>query len=322
MEILAFLIGLGLAGYFYLKWYNLKKEKQEIIVLNDKKRLENKELENNYIHLKKLYQEQEQQYTNILNKVEALTKEAYEKANRDATEKMKYRLLTLEKIYSDKTQELDQNYQNYYNQLESEYCEVLADLASYSASKTKAAQEINEQLNELKAKQDAYINEKLRQDAIKEQEAYYKMALPQIYTKDIKIIREELQPLIFNKEMVDKLIWEAYYKTEYDKLMSRLFSDNNKHCGIYKITCLSSDKAYIGQSVDIKERFKQHIKSGLNHVPSSNKLYSEMQKYGCENFTFEILEEVSRNKLNERESYWIDFYKTKEYGLNTTRGNN
>ena len=103
--------------------------------------------------------------------------------------------------------------------------------------------------------------------------------------------------------------------------MSRLFTDNNKHCGIYKITCLSSDKAYIGQSVDIKERFKQHIKSGLSYTPSSNKLYAEMQKYGCENFIFEILEEVSRSKLNEREAYWIDFYKTKEYGLNTTRGN-
>ena len=35
---------------------------------------------------------------------------------------------------------------------------------------------------------------------------------------------------------------------------------------------------------------------------------------------FEILEEVSRDKLNERETYWIDFYRTKDYGLNTTRG--
>ena len=71
---------------------------------------------------------------------------------------------------------------------------------------------------------------------------------------------------------------------------------------------------------DIKERFKQHVKSGLSYAPSSNKLYTEMQNYGCENFMFEILEEVSRDKLNERETYWIDFYRTKDYGLNTTRG--
>lgn len=45
-----------------------------------------------------------------------------------------------------------------------------------------------------------------------------------------------------------------------------------------------------------------------------------MKKDGVENFTFEILEEVPRASLNEREIYWIEFYKTKEYGLNDTKG--
>ena len=53
MEIFGFLVGLGLAGYFYFKWYNLKKEKQEIITLNEKKRLENQELEENQKNSKK-----------------------------------------------------------------------------------------------------------------------------------------------------------------------------------------------------------------------------------------------------------------------------
>ena len=127
--------------------------------------------------------------------------------------------------------------------------------------------------------------------------------------------------MLNNKDCVDKIIWENYFKKEYDKLMSRLFKDNLKHCGIYKITCIPTEKIYIGQSVDIKTRFKDHIKAGLSHSPASNKLYSEMQKQGCENFTFEILEEVPRDKLNERESYWINFYRTKEYGLNGTKGN-
>ena len=45
-----------------------------------------------------------------------------------------------------------------------------------------------------------------------------------------------------------------------------------------------------------------------------------MKKYGPENFTFEVLEIVDRTKLNEREVYWIDFYKTKDYGMNGTKG--
>ena len=77
---------------------------------------------------------------------------------------------------------------------------------------------------------------------------------------------------------------------------------------------------YVGQSVDIKTRWTQHIKAGLAFAPASNALYRAMQEYGVQNFTFEILEEVPPLKLNERESYYIDFYKTRDIGLNNTRG--
>ena len=269
-------------------------------------------------------QSEEEQYNQIIERLGILTDEIYEKAEKDANEKMQFRIKELEQSFSNRSQQLDEQYRARYeelrNELEAQYNEVLEDLSSLTVAKTEEAKQINDELDELKAKQTAYINEKLRQEELRSQQNFYRMALPQTSINDIKLIREDLQPLLFNKEAVDKLIWEAYYKTEYDKLMSRLFKDNNKHCGIYKITCLSTDKAYIGQSVDIKERFKQHVKSGLSYAPSSNKLYTEMQNYGCENFMFEILEEVSRDKLNERETYWIDFYRTKDYGLNTTRG--
>ena len=41
---------------------------------------------------------------------------------------------------------------------------------------------------------------------------------------------------------------------------------------------------------------------------------------GCENFTFELLEVVPKDKLRERESYYIDFYDSKTYGLNSVTG--
>lgn len=102
--------------------------------------------------------------------------------------------------------------------------------------------------------------------------------------------------------------------------MPHLFKSNEKICGIYKITCINNDKSYIGQSVDIKTRFKDHIKSALEFGTKTNKLYSLMSTVGPENFTFEIIEEVPRAQLNERETYWIDMYQTKEYGLNKTAG--
>jgi len=76
----------------------------------------------------------------------------------------------------------------------------------------------------------------------------------------------------------------------------------------------------VGQAVDIGERFKQHIKCGLGIDTPANKLYAAMEKYGVENFTFEILETCARDKLNERERYYIDLYKTQEWGWNQTKG--
>ena len=40
-----------------------------------------------------------------------------------------------------------------------------------------------------------------------------------------------------------------------------------------------------------------------------------MAKFGVENFTFQVIEEITdRNLLDEREDYWQDFYKAKEFG--------
>ena len=41
---------------------------------------------------------------------------------------------------------------------------------------------------------------------------------------------------------------------------------------------------------------------------------------GVENFSFEVIEECGRESLNDREIYWIDFYHSREYGYNMTRG--
>jgi hypothetical protein len=67
--------------------------------------------------------------------------------------------------------------------------------------------------------------------------------------------------------------------------------------------------------VDIAERWKQHIKRGIGaEAPTRNKLYPAMLAIGVENFTFEIIEECDRSLLNEREQYWQNCLKAKEYG--------
>lgn len=87
--------------------------------------------------------------------------------------------------------------------------------------------------------------------------------------------------------------------------------------GIYKITNKITKKSYIGQSVDIKKRWEQHLK---NIGSNKNPMYIDFKKYGTENFLFEIIEECSEEELNEKEMYWIKYFNTYNVGYNLTIG--
>ena len=62
---------------------------------------------------------------------------------------------------------------------------------------------------------------------------------------------------------------------------------------IYKITNKINNKCYIGSSIRVEKRWKEHINASKNpNNPQYNyPLYSAFRKYGIENFTFEILKD-------------------------------
>lgn len=80
--------------------------------------------------------------------------------------------------------------------------------------------------------------------------------------------------------------------------------------GIYKITS-PSNKIYIGQSINIEDRWKKYQKYPES-IKNQTKLYNSIIKYGSENHIFEIIEECEESKLLERETYWKNFYKVLE----------
>lgn len=92
--------------------------------------------------------------------------------------------------------------------------------------------------------------------------------------------------------------------------------------GIYKITNTINGKCYIGQSVDLIKRIKKHIKTLINGTNRNEHLQNAYRTYGAGNFTIEIIEECDEQHLDEREIFWIDFYKSydKNYGYNKTKG--
>lgn len=88
----------------------------------------------------------------------------------------------------------------------------------------------------------------------------------------------------------------------------------NKNCGIYKITS-PTGRIYIGQSVDIKRRFRGYSTPSL--LKKQPRLQNSFSKYGVENHQFDIIEYCSEEDLNCSERFWQDeFIATGENGLN------
>lgn len=200
--------------------------------------------------------------------------------------------------------------------------ESLIQLEEQKGSYNKLVQQLNEKKQEIKdleAKQLAYFQEQKRQEEIRRQEDYYRLIISDDDKIDIELLREA-QKRIIKKEAIDKIIYESYYRPAYNTLMSHLFDTDNKISGIYRLTDRKTGLSYIGQSLDIKERFRTHIKTGLSSDSTVSKLYLQMKKSGIDNFIFEIIEKTPKDKLNEREKYWIDFYKTVSHGLNSKAG--
>ena len=77
-------------------------------------------------------------------------------------------------------------------------------------------------------------------------------------------------------------------------------------CGIYSITNKKSGQKYIGQSVHIGRRFEQHKynKKPVTYIDRA------INKYGADNFEFEILEECKPTELNKLEKRYIKEYNT------------
>ena len=205
------------------------------------------------------------------------------------------------------------------SQAQQEIANIHTDLNKIRESAQKEKQQIQNDLNKLKASLSAGVEARLREQEKKEKINFYKLSISDADLSDVKML-ENLKASFHKPIVLSKLIWTQYFQKQMTQLCDRVFGKKIV-CGIYKITNLITEQCYIGQSVNIQQRMKQHCKCGLGiEASSTNKLYNSMQKDGIWNFSFELLEECPRELLNQKEAFWIDTYSSNIYGLNTMKG--
>ena len=196
--------------------------------------------------------------------------------------------------------------------------ELSKELAETLASKCEELGSVQEKLDTLRAKADAAIAAAKREEEKLLELDKYKILVSDLDLLEINRLRE-IAPYFRNARAIYKIIWESYYRNNTTDLINRVIGTGT-HTGIYKLTNLKNQKAYVGQAANLADRWKDHIKAGLGIDTPNNMLYTAMLIDGVENFTFEVLEECERGALNDREKYYIDFYRTQEFGYNMTKG--
>lgn len=82
--------------------------------------------------------------------------------------------------------------------------------------------------------------------------------------------------------------------------------------GIYKITNTITNKFYIGSTKDADKRWYDHKRELSLNIHINPKLQHSWNYHGQDKFLFEMIEEVSEDKLIEREQYYLDTLKPYE----------
>lgn len=84
--------------------------------------------------------------------------------------------------------------------------------------------------------------------------------------------------------------------------------------GIYMITNIKNNKKYIGQSINIEKRVKEHFwKASKPKEKCYNSIFHKaIRKYSKESFSVQILEECLAEELDEKERYYIKKYNTQQ----------
>lgn len=241
--------------------------------------------------------------------------ETQSKVALDAIYEKNYTLM--ENALSRSAELLQKQYQEEEESYKQEYLNTLQTLVdNFSAQVEEKKVEISdaeEILENLRLKVAAAVAADKRALEIKEKENFYKLNLSIEDLHEIAKLRQVV-PHLKSPEALNKVIWKCYYEKPTSDLIGRVIG-SGVHVGIYKITNLVNHMTYVGQSNNLAERWRQHIKRGLGaDTPTRNKLYPAMIEYGVENFSFEVIEECSPAQLNEREQYWQQFFEAKTFG--------
>ena len=280
----------------------LQRKKNELYNSNMILQDQNIELRQTNIALETKREEALHNIADLQKSISTIEQQAQEAADLFYTSKMEVAQENLARSLEEEAKKWQENAASF----EAQYQETVAGLMEQYKS-------LEGNVALMRSMNDAAVAAAKRAAEMKDQQDYYRIQLSAADLHEIELLRE-VEPYLRDKEPLNKVIWKCYYEKPTTDMIGRVVG-SGVHTGIYKLTEIATGKCYVGQAANIADRWKQHIKRGVGaETPTRNKLYPAMIAAGPENFTFEIVEECDRTLLDEREDFWQDYFKAKEFG--------
>lgn len=181
------------------------------------------------------------------------------------------------------------------------------------------AKEYENNTNAARQRYEALIAPIKQYEMERQQRLFYTIQVPDEYKDDIDFLLTTVSQKVQHPDIVNKLVWNEYVKPYIDDTFRRVGIEDKS--GIYKITNLDNGKAYIGKSTNIKKRLADHFKSsiGISSI-ADQAVHHEILRTGFWNWTLEPIIYCDKDKLNEMEKYYINFFDTVNNGYNKNSG--
>ena len=307
-----------LKQYFREEWEEKEKELEQKVQIKEKSlekqwtdayqkhQLQLSNLDKEILNLESVLSEKEKRYNEVNQDLEVYKKGKIEEINSAAAEYEQRKRLENAKAIEEHN-----------NSMKKASAELQEQLLRSEQVLKDEIKEIKAELEVERSKRAAINEEILRQRQVEENQDFYRIQLDPKDKNDIEILRD-IAPRLRKPEAINKIIWQNYYQKPLAELRKRAAIEGP---GVYKITRMKTNEIYIGQAVNISTRWSEHCKAALGvGTLASSQLHRVMAEDGPEQFVFEVLEEVPKENLRERESYYIDFYDSKNCGLNSISG--
>lgn len=266
---------------------------------------------------KEFFNQQKQTWKDLL----ATAEQEYNEKKQSLEQSIQNQLQDSQKDLVERLSKRQQEIENEVHKLEDKYNLTVQDYESkmldiqckFEEEEKALTQRVEEKKNEINI-----LIEQFKKDEEARKEAdFYRIPISSAAKNDIDKLKGVAAQL--NKPAVlHKLIWENYYKNGFDQMIGRVLGKDAEKSGIYKITNTKNQMCYIGQAANIKTRWRTHCRRGVKaEEGTSNRLYQIMWEEGLENFTFQVVEFCDKDRLTEREKFYIEFFQAKSYGYNS-----